>query len=408
MDFTFDSAGTGRQIQWVKDAIASCSFDHTLLPIPVRVVWEETLPESSDIGHLHSYMVTEGDGGTGFIVHIAKWADDPTNPNNQGLPDPQSDIYDFYKQSFVHELGHIVQFSDVITDLQRSEVAALFWTADASGGSGRRYGTLADWTANTWAQNMQEAVAETFKVVYYTGRLIYRNRTIWRIDAGAWNSLWTLLMPPIAGLYRGKGGGSGGNFNISVPTQFGLHYLDLVRLIAVIGPGIQIPTPTPPNPGGTFAGNISLLGDDGAGHTSVLVDVSLSIVAQNQFGSHPGEIDGSLSCDIGPVNFLANVPFDNGQNFISIEADSIQGSPGQFQVTVTSPAGVAQGVTTLTNPTDRVTAISSGLFGGVLNYPVAFTWGVRSSALPPPFPGGADTGSIGVGLGLRGAVLIGG
>lgn len=194
MNFTY-SGGTAQQRQWVLDAIAQCSYPLADLSVNVLVTWAAVLPPSTEItGHAHSYMTTQPTGPSAFTITIDARADDGTNPENAGLPNEAADIYDFYKQSFVHELGHVTHFTQIATDAQREQAAAQFWTTQISGS--RQYGTLATWSELVWAHNMMEAVAETFKICFYTGRLIYGNRTIWKLDDGVpFSALMTLVMP---------------------------------------------------------------------------------------------------------------------------------------------------------------------------------------------------------------------
>lgn len=189
--------GTPQQQQWVNDAIAQCSYPLKGLPANVVVTFMNSLPVSLDLGHQHTYMVTTSDGLGGFVISIASWADDPTHPDNQGLPNPGLDIYDFFKQSFVHELGHVTHFSLLVTDPLRSQAAQQFWTVEISGGSGRRYGKLGDFGVNIWTDNMMEAIAEVYKVTFYGGRLIFGNRSSWQIDEPSFGTLMGLLLPPL-------------------------------------------------------------------------------------------------------------------------------------------------------------------------------------------------------------------
>lgn len=190
------SGGTTQQRQWVQDAITQCSYPLTDLAVNLTVAWTDALPVSGDIGHLHSYMVTQGSGGT-YTISIATWADDANHPENAGLPNPAADIYEFYKQSFVHELGHVVHLARIITDVQRQAAAAQFWTTQITGS--RQYGTLPYWAAPVWAENMMEAIAEAFKLSFFKGRLIYGDRTIWKIDEAPFGVLMGMLMPSAGG-----------------------------------------------------------------------------------------------------------------------------------------------------------------------------------------------------------------
>lgn len=201
MYFTF-SGGTQQQVKWAMEAVAGCTFDLGHLYVDVELIWG-AFPGNIDTRH--PYMVTEVVTGASYQIYIAPWADDPTNGNNQGLPDPAGDIKQFYMQSVVHELGHVVTYctfdpAGADTDPRVTQVCALFWRPEVDSGPGRRYGTLSDWDAASlaWADEIREAVAEMFKVTYFTGRLIFMNRTNWRIDQRDWAallSLWSYYTP---------------------------------------------------------------------------------------------------------------------------------------------------------------------------------------------------------------------
>lgn len=211
MDFTWDPSGTAQQIAWAQQAAASCTYPISDLTASATVVWVDVMPEHAD--STHPYMVTQPEGDD-FLISVVKWADDPKAPGVQGLPDPAADVEDFYKASFIHELGHVAADSTfnpggTDTDSRVGEVCALFWTAKV-GGNGRRYGTFADWDDSTltWAQEIREAVAECFKLAFCPTPTVYQNRTIWNIDESNWAAFlgfigdtteiitdWTLTVP---------------------------------------------------------------------------------------------------------------------------------------------------------------------------------------------------------------------
>lgn len=239
--FTFDPSGTVQQIAWAEQAIALCTYPiETVLEevaAAVSVVWVDTLPDHTD--STHPYMVTEVEAETSFLVSIPRWADDPTAPELQGLPDPGANIQAFYMECFIHEIGHIVSFLTVdIDDLdpqdnpQVATVCAFFWRASIGGeappapidgtpevtlwgsligvemsAGGRRYGTPDDWEGPTghpalaWADEIREAVAETFKMLFTDATLVYGNRTNWRISKDNAELLATMLGHPVTGSY---------------------------------------------------------------------------------------------------------------------------------------------------------------------------------------------------------------
>lgn len=190
VNFTLDpSAGTDQQKAWVRAALASCSYPLDAIEASVTVTWGAC----TSLNHAYMQTVPNSDGT--FTITIEPWADDPTNPNNGGLS--QVDLHRFYLESFVHELGHVVAYKLLGSDDLRTQVCGLFWTP-ASGGTGRRTGALADWAPDgyPWAKAIQEAVAEAFKVAYYTGDLVFGNRTEWYIDGAQWLDFAKLLAPP--------------------------------------------------------------------------------------------------------------------------------------------------------------------------------------------------------------------
>lgn len=195
MNFAY-SGGTPQQLRWIQDALTDCTYPLSAIGVNVTFQFAQPLPISTDIGHAHSYMVTQQVAPGDFTISIATWADDPTNPNNLGLPNPAQDIYDFFKQSIVHELGHVVHFTLINSPLLQQQAASLFWTPDITGGPGRRYGSLPDWSATVWVDNVMEGIAEVFKCVFYSQRLIFLDRTDWHIDQTPFNELIQLLTPP--------------------------------------------------------------------------------------------------------------------------------------------------------------------------------------------------------------------
>lgn len=214
MNFTFDNTtGTPQQIAWVQQAIQACTYPLDELSVPVTVTWGAV-----PCGLLHTYMCTEwfylaedpsDVSSYRFIITIEPWADDPNAIENRGLPNPGADIQTFYMQSFVHELGHVIHRTLINTDDLRTQAAGLFWTPSVNASSGRRAGQLQDYSPDEttglgWACSVVEAIAESVKCAWYQGRLIYMNRTNWRIDEQEWPTLVKLLTPSV---------GPGGSFD---------------------------------------------------------------------------------------------------------------------------------------------------------------------------------------------------
>jgi hypothetical protein len=413
MDFNL-VGGTGRQRDWVDGAIGACTYDLTLIDATVTVQWVDPLPQSPDIGHAHSYMVTTSNGVREFTISIATWADDASNPNNSGLPNPSQDIQTFYEQSFVHELGHVVHFSTITSDDERTHAASLFWTPDTSGGSGRRFGTLADWSATTWAQNMMEAIAETFKCVYYQGDLIYRNRTIWHLDAKNWPELWTMLIPPYKYLWKAPAAnfdGQGHTFNLDSIGKFDVTYLQHADAQFGYGPVRQPPGTPMPNGGGTYDLSLAIISYDPANPSNPIAVAAIGVsgaIDDEPFGHAPPVNWAVTTMSIGGVNLIANESVSNQGGLLQITVDPVGDIPGHVTVTLLGPDGI-----TVTGDTQISTnhVLGMELTGDSQGYADPQAGGAgfvsQGAAFPPPYPFGDSSGSMEVGSGLRGAILIG-
>lgn len=196
LDLTF-TGGTLQQYEWATEALNECTFPMEALGVKIDVVWGP-LPSGSDTRH--PYMITQFTAGDHATIYIPPWADDPTAPLLQGLPNAQADIKEFYKESFVHELGHVT-VGATIDSPNRSNRAALIaqavvlFTRIADG----RRGTSSDWDdpSLSWADEIREAIAEAFKCSFYSERqkLIYKNRSNWTISRRDWASLLKLWEP---------------------------------------------------------------------------------------------------------------------------------------------------------------------------------------------------------------------
>lgn len=194
MQFVY-SGGTPQQIDWAKRGVASCNYPLDKIGVGVTFQWATTLPTSDTP---HPYMVTTRNSDGTFLVSIASWADDYTNPNLQGLPNPKRDVQQFYVECVVHELGHVVSQSTFVDNgPQTTKMCSLFWTSEADSGSGLRYGTLADFDNSSipWGNLIKEAVAEVFKCAFFTvpSALVFSNRTAWNISADSWADFLDLL-----------------------------------------------------------------------------------------------------------------------------------------------------------------------------------------------------------------------
>lgn len=410
MDLQFVN-GNPSQKDWVHSAIQACGFDLSLIGSTVWVHFVDPLPVSSDLGHSHAYMVTQ-QTPTGFTISIATWANDPDNSNNQGLPNPPEDIFDFFKQSFVHELGHVVHFTSITTDTERAQAASLFWTPTVDGGSGRRYGTLGDWSANTWPNNMMEAIAETFKCTYYAGRLIFANRTEWRIDQSAWSALWSLLIPGLQPLFQSADNAfindAPSSVQIDVPGQFGIAYLQNAIAAVLVGPFTQKPIDPCLNPGGFAVIHLNLVTQPGGNPVS-------QITLEPQFtgfglGCLPpgGEWFGTGRTFIS-FGFEAPAQTDLGQEQTLLKITAQPGvNPGDL--VVEASGGGADYVRTLTgfSPDGLLSAqLQVDTFGDIEPNIGPLQWGVISKLSVPPFPFLSATGAMTPGAAASGLIRVG-
>lgn len=455
MNITYDSSGTGQQIQWAKDGVANCGFDLGLFTFNLTFKWADQLPQSSDIGHLHSYMVTQSDGAGGWIIWIEKWADDPLNPNNSGLAGvslatpgdvsgsnevqqgngvSMTTLHGFYMESVVHELGHVVSLNQITTSDEIQKVCALFWTPDMNGGSGRRFGVPDDWNATVWAENIKEAVAEQFKIVYYKGQLIFRNRTQWHLGQNNWNVLWASFMPPYKTLWTNtsmeaelQAGGSpsidstgdpGGIQNLSNDAnQAAGGYAALAAF--AFGPVVVPPgEPAPPHaPGGTWQWNLGIVIFDPA---------NPSVQSEFAFIAMTGEIldvseyplggpynNVQVTCGVSPgITLLSNAPGTPEAQLVTIGVKRTD-NPIDFLVEFAVNGGViASHLVEIPEGQDVLGITWQGSQSQIpLGYADmqagAVAWIEGASFTPPPYPGGPDSGDIAVGLGYRGAVILG-
>lgn len=190
MNFSFQSSVSSTARAWCEAAIQLCAYPLDKLDIDVAV---EAVAEPPCVGH-QDYMCTSS--GSETVIHVRTGIEDPAHPMNAGLPDPARDTRAFFIESFVHELGHVVAFHLITTDAQRTQAAALFRRAGATG-EGLRTGTLADWNPldKPWEDRIQEAVAEVFKDAWLDDALrVYEQRANWEVVD--FSQLVIMLIPP--------------------------------------------------------------------------------------------------------------------------------------------------------------------------------------------------------------------
>lgn len=153
--------GTARQRQLVNDAIAECTFQFDRLEATVTFTFEPRIDPALHGGKF---------GAVTFVDQL------PTHAEIHVLADlanPRSSFYagdDFFKESVIHELGHVVTLS--LAPDQQAVIA---------GALGADYRTQWDLGAvKGWTLSAAEGAAETFKDLFFPGRK-YNNRTRWRL-----------------------------------------------------------------------------------------------------------------------------------------------------------------------------------------------------------------------------------
>lgn len=190
MNFSFDNSLSSQQRAWAQDAIALCRFPWDAYDLNVTFV---VVPEPPCPGH-QDYMCTQADVGfANFLVNIREGADDPTQQFNKGLPNPAADVKDFYMESIIHELGHVIVDKKVDGAGRIAETVLLFTMQKT--GAGIRTGTEADWNdPPEWADHIQEAAAEVFKDTFLNENYrVYENRTNWDISEADHKSFIEIL-----------------------------------------------------------------------------------------------------------------------------------------------------------------------------------------------------------------------
>lgn len=184
-DITFDASVNTLQRQWVMDAVQFCTFKGGSYAATVRIEEEPPCPGHKD------YMCTYMEGNVATIV-IRRGAEDPSQPFLGNLPNPAKDVKNFFMESVVHELGHVVQLTNM-KDADITPMCALFFKQGATG-EGMQWGTSDNWSAGDWEDRIQEAVAETFKDAYLGDMYrVYDNRTNWSLGQTSWDQYAELL-----------------------------------------------------------------------------------------------------------------------------------------------------------------------------------------------------------------------
>lgn len=186
LQFTL-SGGTDQQRRWFQDAVTHATYPNDANPnfeLEAEVTW---VPEPDCPGHA-DYMCARLDAGVATI-QIRDNADDATIYQHPGP------LQDFYAESVVHEIGHLITFYRIDTSLtpeaDRSLLCGLFRHKD-----GQRQGTAADWNPleAPWGDRVQEAAAEFFKDVFLPDEYrVYDNRSNWRLPQSNFGAWWDLM-----------------------------------------------------------------------------------------------------------------------------------------------------------------------------------------------------------------------
>lgn len=179
MNVVFHSSVTGQQRQWINDTIARSKYPLDSLTCTVTF---QVLPEPTAPGHQDMMCTVPLIDGS-YRVEIREGLDSPTGPIALGLPNPASDIKLLFQESIMHELGHVITFTFITTDAQKTTVASWFGR-QGSMGDGVPVGELADWfnIEMPWEDRIIEAVAETIKDASLDEQhRLYDNRTNWML-----------------------------------------------------------------------------------------------------------------------------------------------------------------------------------------------------------------------------------
>jgi hypothetical protein len=190
VNLTFDSSVTARQEAWARAAydLLSFPFDSLDFTVTVQTVDEPLCPGHSD------YMCTSTDGD-GYLIQIRSHVDEAAAKVNESLEGDE--VERFFKEAFIHELGHVVRFSQM-TGGEMATGAPLWHHEDSDA-----EGTLAAWADvgpggkvgdSKWAESLEEATAELFKDAYYDDR-VFDQATNWRMPKENYETFMDLLCP---------------------------------------------------------------------------------------------------------------------------------------------------------------------------------------------------------------------
>lgn len=173
MNVTF-TGGTAVQRQWFDDAVHGSPYPfHELADVNLDVEWGD--PAAIDPTGNHSdFACTRQNADGSFVMIIRSDLDKPGRDTQYGH------LYegkDFYQETVLHELGHVVQFHLSNASPDHDAFCAIF---GAASGQWNPVGA-------PWQNRVQEAVAETFKDLAFSGRK-FDNRTLYRLPAAQLNA----------------------------------------------------------------------------------------------------------------------------------------------------------------------------------------------------------------------------
>lgn len=181
MNFSLTN-GTARQTGLFNAALGICSYpldgwkDKTVV-----VTWVPTVSNPDHSAFADSWV----DGDTGHI----EIRDDLDKPNR----DVEWTGDNFYMETVLHEMGHIVAGFKGVTSAQMTSLFA----GNENGGYPGPGGTDDDWDTGAWQNRIQEAVAETFKDLWMAkSKRVYDNRTNWILSFSALRDFVELMWPP--------------------------------------------------------------------------------------------------------------------------------------------------------------------------------------------------------------------
>lgn len=167
------TGGTAQQRQWVQDAISTCNFPFDGLSVSVEFTWG-----TPPVANHSAFACTVSNGGGSYTVTLRPDLDDPNR-------DPLYNGKSFYEETVVHELGHVAQMALADSSAQHDSFCDMF-------GAPHTDWTISEATPQGWETAVVEAVAETFKDMWFPDRK-FDNRTRWKLasnETGAFAAMF--------------------------------------------------------------------------------------------------------------------------------------------------------------------------------------------------------------------------